>query len=227
MMNICSTCQGAQSECQERLHASDEYREHINSQPARRGAVLREGRRVVEQELPLAAGRGDRPRRRAREGRSAARGPAHRALLRLLHRPPDQAARHLDRPPARPLPRRPDRRARRRAGRVRGRPQVLRLPDHHDEPDHLAAPGRPPPGRRDRRGRGLPRDALPALPPEPRPPAARRREATSSATSTSRCSTCRRWSASRSASSPRSSGMNKHVVGTRDIQKKVAALAAA
>ena len=31
MVNICSTCQGAQSECQERLDASREYREHINS----------------------------------------------------------------------------------------------------------------------------------------------------------------------------------------------------
>jgi succinate dehydrogenase / fumarate reductase cytochrome b subunit len=30
MMNICSTCQGAQSECQERLDASSEYRELIN-----------------------------------------------------------------------------------------------------------------------------------------------------------------------------------------------------
>ena len=31
MMNICSTCQGAQSECQERLDADDAYRDHINS----------------------------------------------------------------------------------------------------------------------------------------------------------------------------------------------------
>ncbi|MFN2617438.1 MAG: CoB--CoM heterodisulfide reductase iron-sulfur subunit B family protein [Thermoleophilaceae bacterium] len=31
MMNICSTCQGAQSECQERLDASGDYREHINA----------------------------------------------------------------------------------------------------------------------------------------------------------------------------------------------------
>jgi succinate dehydrogenase / fumarate reductase cytochrome b subunit len=31
MMNICSTCQGAQSECQERLDANTEYREKINS----------------------------------------------------------------------------------------------------------------------------------------------------------------------------------------------------
>jgi succinate dehydrogenase / fumarate reductase, cytochrome b subunit len=30
MMNICSTCQGSQSECQERLDANHEYREHIN-----------------------------------------------------------------------------------------------------------------------------------------------------------------------------------------------------
>jgi succinate dehydrogenase / fumarate reductase, cytochrome b subunit len=30
MMNICSTCQGAQSECQERLDASAEYRDHVN-----------------------------------------------------------------------------------------------------------------------------------------------------------------------------------------------------
>jgi succinate dehydrogenase / fumarate reductase cytochrome b subunit len=31
MMNICSTCQGAQSECQERLDANAEYRELVNS----------------------------------------------------------------------------------------------------------------------------------------------------------------------------------------------------
>jgi succinate dehydrogenase / fumarate reductase cytochrome b subunit len=31
MMNICSTCQGAQSECQERLDASSEYRDHVNT----------------------------------------------------------------------------------------------------------------------------------------------------------------------------------------------------
>jgi len=30
MMNICSTCQGAQSECQERLDANAAYRKHIN-----------------------------------------------------------------------------------------------------------------------------------------------------------------------------------------------------
>jgi succinate dehydrogenase / fumarate reductase cytochrome b subunit len=30
MMNICSTCQGAQTECQERLDANAEYRDHVN-----------------------------------------------------------------------------------------------------------------------------------------------------------------------------------------------------
>jgi succinate dehydrogenase cytochrome b subunit len=30
MMNICSTCQGAQNECQERLDANSDYREHVN-----------------------------------------------------------------------------------------------------------------------------------------------------------------------------------------------------
>jgi succinate dehydrogenase / fumarate reductase, cytochrome b subunit len=37
MMNICSTCQGAQSECQERLDATGEYREHINSNLSEEG----------------------------------------------------------------------------------------------------------------------------------------------------------------------------------------------
>src|SRR5436305_784626 len=30
MMNICSTCQGAQTECQERLDANAQYRAHVN-----------------------------------------------------------------------------------------------------------------------------------------------------------------------------------------------------
>src|SRR5690349_15458094 len=31
MMNICSTCQGAQSECKERLDADTQYRDHVNT----------------------------------------------------------------------------------------------------------------------------------------------------------------------------------------------------
>src|SRR5687767_14401380 len=37
MMNICSTCQGAQSECQERLDADGAYRAHINEALADEG----------------------------------------------------------------------------------------------------------------------------------------------------------------------------------------------
>ena len=36
-MNICSTCQGAQSECQERLDANASYRAHINEALAGEG----------------------------------------------------------------------------------------------------------------------------------------------------------------------------------------------
>ena len=38
MMNICSTCQGAQSECQERLDANTEYRRARQRQPRARRA---------------------------------------------------------------------------------------------------------------------------------------------------------------------------------------------
>jgi succinate dehydrogenase / fumarate reductase cytochrome b subunit len=37
MMNICSTCQGAQGECQERLDANAEYRAHVNETLAEEG----------------------------------------------------------------------------------------------------------------------------------------------------------------------------------------------
>ncbi len=203
MMNICSTCQGAQSECQERLDANAEYRDHVNQTLAERGPDLREG--PDEQELPLAARRGDRPGRAAPEGQAPADEPQGRPLLRLLHRPPARAPRDRRRAPPRPLPRHGHRRARRHRHRVRRHAQVLRLPDHHDEQAGLPEAGRPPPRRRDGRRRRLPRDAVPALPPEPRPAAAAGREGASAATWTCRCCTCRSWSASRSGSTPRSS----------------------
>src|SRR5436853_7889927 len=43
MMNICSTCQGAQSECQQRLDANAEYREHVNSTLAGEGLSYEKG----------------------------------------------------------------------------------------------------------------------------------------------------------------------------------------
>ena len=43
MMNICSTCQGAQTECQERLDANAEYRAMINETLADEGLVYEAG----------------------------------------------------------------------------------------------------------------------------------------------------------------------------------------
>jgi succinate dehydrogenase / fumarate reductase, cytochrome b subunit len=43
MMNICSTCQGAQSECQERLDANTAYREHVNETLQPEGLSYRRG----------------------------------------------------------------------------------------------------------------------------------------------------------------------------------------
>ncbi len=43
MMNICSTCQGAQSECQQRLDADSAYRAHINEALAEEGLAYERG----------------------------------------------------------------------------------------------------------------------------------------------------------------------------------------
>jgi succinate dehydrogenase / fumarate reductase cytochrome b subunit len=44
MMNICSTCQGAQSECQQRLDADAAYRAHINEQLQPEGLEYQKGK---------------------------------------------------------------------------------------------------------------------------------------------------------------------------------------
>ncbi|CAA9481039.1 MAG: Heterodisulfide reductase subunit B-like protein @ Putative succinate dehydrogenase subunit, partial [uncultured Solirubrobacterales bacterium] len=142
-----------------------------------RGSALRaRPRRLEEQEPAVDAGRGHRPGPPAREGRAPARGAAGGAVLRLLHRAAHRPARLRRVPAAGLLPRLRDRGPRGHRGRVRRQPQVLRVPGHHDGQDDLAAPGRPPPRRRHRRRRGLPGHAVPALPLEPRSPAARCRE---------------------------------------------------
>jgi succinate dehydrogenase / fumarate reductase cytochrome b subunit len=43
MMNICSTCQGAQSECQERLDAQSDYRDRINANLQEEGLSYHRG----------------------------------------------------------------------------------------------------------------------------------------------------------------------------------------
>ena len=43
MMNICSTCQGAQIECQERLDANADYRAHVNETLSAEGLTYEQG----------------------------------------------------------------------------------------------------------------------------------------------------------------------------------------
>ena len=43
MMNICSTCQGAQSECQERLDGNTPYRDHVNETLSAEGLTYEKG----------------------------------------------------------------------------------------------------------------------------------------------------------------------------------------
>ncbi|CAA9498242.1 MAG: Heterodisulfide reductase subunit B-like protein @ Putative succinate dehydrogenase subunit, partial [uncultured Solirubrobacteraceae bacterium] len=153
--------------CERRLSRADQR------DARRRGPDVREG--PDEQELPLAARRGDRARRAARAGAPAADRPARRPLLRLLHRPASRSPGDRRRAPARDVPRAGHRGARRHGHRLRRDAQVLRLSDHHDEQGRFVEAGGAPPGRCHRRRRRLPRDAVPAVSSEPRPAAAARR----------------------------------------------------
>ena len=137
MMNICSTCQGAQSECQERLDADSAYRAHINEALARRG--------------PRVPGRHRRTRTSSgcwsrTTGSTGSRSCVKRPLTGLrvgpfygcyVLRPTSRLG--YDEHPER------DRYLEQLiealggdAGRLRRRAQVLRLPRHHDEPRDLA-----------------------------------------------------------------------------------------
>ena len=138
MMNICSTCQGAQSECQERLDANTDVPRPRQRDAVGRGADVREGHH--QQALPVAAGRGDRPRRDQGEGQAAAdrtcaSGPFYGCYI---VRPTDRLGID-DEHPRDTLPAAADRGARRHGRRLRRPVQVLRLPDHHDEQAELAA----------------------------------------------------------------------------------------
>ena len=142
MMNICSTCQGAQSECQERLDANTEYRDHINENLADEG--LSYEKRPDQQEPAVAAGGGDRARHAAVQGHAAAHRSQGGPVLRLLHRAPGRPPGGRRGASARPLHAHGDRGARRHGDRLRRRLQVLRLPDHHHEQGGLAEDGGPP-----------------------------------------------------------------------------------
>ena len=137
---------------------------------------------------------------------AAADRPARRPVLRLLHRAPHRPPGDRRRAPARHLPAPAHRGARRHGHRLRRPAQVLRLPDHHDEQGGVAQAGRAPPRRRDRRRRRLPRHAVPAVPPEPRPAAAAGRARRRPRRWGCRSCTCPSSSASRSGSSPKELG---------------------
>ena len=203
MMNICSTCQGSQSECQQRLDANSEYRNRIND--TLRSDGLRYEKGVVNKNflwvLVEDIGLDQLKAMVKRPLQDLKVGP----VLRLLHRAAARPARHRVRRAARPLPAAAHRGAGRHGHRLRGRVQVLRLPDHHHEQGRLAQAGRHAPGRRGRRRRRLPGHAVPALPPQPRPAAAAGRARRRAATSASRCCTSRSSSAWPSGSTPRSS----------------------
>ena len=92
MMNICSTCQGAQSECQQRLDADSGYRSHINEALAEEGlAYDKEGFSNKNFLWMLVEDYGlDRLKQQVA---APARGAPSRPLLRLLHPPPQAPAR--------------------------------------------------------------------------------------------------------------------------------------
>ena len=171
MMNICSTCQGAQSEAQERLDANTEYRDHVNETLA--GEGLRYDKPITNKHFLWLMVEEIGLDKIASMVTAAAHRPARRAVLRLLHRAADRPAGHRRRAPARHVPPAAHRGAGRHGRRLRGAVQVLRVPHHHDAQGELAQAGGPPPRRRARRRGGLPRDA-------------RARCATSTSTSSSR-----------------------------------------
>ncbi len=93
MMNICSTCQGAQSECQQRLDADSAYRAHINEALAGQGLDYAKDKDGFNNKNFLWVLVEDYGLDRSRQGDAAALRPAGRPLLRLLRDPPQQPAR--------------------------------------------------------------------------------------------------------------------------------------
>ena len=138
MMNICSTCQGAQSECQERLDANAEYRDARQRDAAPATACDYEGGLVNKNFLWVLV---------EEIGLDELKSLVKRPLTDLkvgpfygcyIVRPTDRLGIDAEQP-ARHVPRAGHRGARRHRHRLRRLAQVLRLPDHHDEQGGLAA----------------------------------------------------------------------------------------
>ncbi len=203
MMNICSTCQGAQSECQERLDASAEYRAHVNETLAGEGLSYEKGLTnknflwLLVEEIGL-----ERLRSLVKRPLTNLKvGPFYgcyivrpRARLGIDEEHPRDHYLHQV--------------IEALGGTVieyAGHAQVLRISDHHDEQAGLAEAGRSPPRRRGGRRSRLPGHPLPAVPPEPRPAAAAGRAGGGPGARACRCFTSPSSSAWRWASTPRSS----------------------
>ena len=157
-MNICSTCQGAQSECQERLDANTEYREHVNRNLSDEGLRYEKGLTnknflwLLVEELGLDELR-SLVKRRSRtyaSARSTAVTSCARSTVWISMTSTLATATCTG-----------HRRPRRHRDRLRRRLQMLRIPDHDDEQAGLADHGRAPPRRCDRRRGRLPRRSLP------------------------------------------------------------------
>ncbi len=131
MMNICSTCQGAQSECQERLDANTDYRGRINENLSDEGLSYEKGLTnknflwllVEEIGLDALTAKVKRPLTDLKVG------PFYGCYI---VRPVDRLAIDEEHPRDRYM-HMGDRGARRDRDRLRRRLQVLRFPDHHDE----------------------------------------------------------------------------------------------
>ena len=92
MMNICSTCQGAQSECQERLDANADYRSQINGNLADEGLSYEKRPLTNKNLLWLLVEEIGLDTLRV-QGQAATDRAEGRPVLRLLHRAPGRAAR--------------------------------------------------------------------------------------------------------------------------------------
>ena len=170
MMNICSTCQGAQSECQERLDANTEYREHVNGNLSDEGLRYQRGLTNKNFLWLLVENIGlDTLRAKVKRPLSGLRvGPFYGCYI---IRPAERLGVDEEHPRDRYLHQVIDA----LGGTVIDYAGVYKccgFPDHHDEQRGLAQAGRPSPRRCDRRRGRLPRRPLSAVPPQPRPPAA-------------------------------------------------------
>ena len=224
-MNICSTCQGAQSECQERLDANAEYREQVNSTLAGEGLSYEKGLTnknflwLLVEEIGL-----ERLRERVKRPLTNLKvGPFYGCYI---VRPRKRLGIDEEHPRDHYL----EMLIEALGGTVieyAGHAQVLRLSDHHHEQGRLAQAGRPPPRRRRRRRRRLPGDALPAVPPEPRPAAAAGRtgrgpRAADAGAAPAPARRAWRWGSSRNEL-----GLSRHVVRPTSVIDWSAAVVAA